>query len=196
MSKSEPKKCYCVCHNPASSAFNCEHCTEDLDPEIRELVNKNFKKLIWKDDKHLKDLRYKISKISLTPINDIYFVPPGVDGSVSLSEDRLDKIMAEVDDHTAVQAEEHYKKGFIDGQSSLLRSGQSVPNLFTEDEVQALMLAARIDELVDTYNKNFIHWGDDLEKAKFDVQSRLAELQRLKATTPTKHTESQGGSDG
>lgn len=38
-------------------------------------------------------IRAKIYNISLTPINDIFYVPPGNDGSVGLSPEKLDKIM-------------------------------------------------------------------------------------------------------
>lgn len=39
------------------------------------------------------ELREKIFNISLTPINDIYYVPPGTDGSVGLNKDKIDQII-------------------------------------------------------------------------------------------------------
>jgi hypothetical protein len=37
---------------------------------------------------------------------------------------------------------------------------------------------ARADELVETYNKNFIHWGDNMDKAKFAVSERIYQLSK------------------
>jgi hypothetical protein len=42
------------------------------------------------------ELRKKIYHISLTPINDIYYVPPGVSGSVGLSDKKIDEIIAAI----------------------------------------------------------------------------------------------------
>lgn len=39
------------------------------------------------------ELREKIFDISLTPINDIYYVPPGMSGSVGLSDKKIDQIV-------------------------------------------------------------------------------------------------------
>lgn len=44
-------------------------------------------------------LREQIRKASLTPINDIYYVPPGVEGSWSIPDTKLDKILSLVDEY-------------------------------------------------------------------------------------------------
>lgn len=49
-------------------------------------------------------LREQLRQISLTPINDIYFVPPGISGSWSLPDEKLDEIM-----HLITQA----RKGYV-----------------------------------------------------------------------------------
>jgi hypothetical protein len=39
-------------------------------------------------------LRDQIYKISLRPINDIYYVPPGVEGKIGLTGKQIDKVIA------------------------------------------------------------------------------------------------------
>lgn len=40
------------------------------------------------------DLRRQIYKASLIPINNVYYVPPGVDGSWGLPDENIDKIIS------------------------------------------------------------------------------------------------------
>jgi len=47
------------------------------------------------------ELREKIYRISLRKINDIYYVPPGVDGSLGLTNKQLDQIMQLITAHTS-----------------------------------------------------------------------------------------------
>lgn len=47
-----------------------------------------------------RELRSQIFEISLTPINDIYYVPPGTDGSVGLSDKKIDQLLALISDYT------------------------------------------------------------------------------------------------
>jgi hypothetical protein len=54
-------------------------------------------------------LRQQISNISVQKINDIYFVPPGVDGSIGLSDKQLDAIMELVTAYAATVEREALK---------------------------------------------------------------------------------------
>lgn len=65
---------------------------------------------------------------------------PRFDKFCSRQKDAEDKLYKAIHRYAQKMAKEEYKKGFSDGQDSLLRSGQSVPVLFTEKEVQKMVL--------------------------------------------------------
>lgn len=53
----------------------------------------------------------------------------------------------------------------------LAKATQAIEALIAQKVIEG-----RVDELINTYNHNFIHWGDNLTKAKLDITRRLSEL--------------------